>query len=106
MSDSDESSLIINDEYDNSNDNIEIIPSSKVEISNKNTNYLKANNENDINKIVKNENNEKIKTEEKKSKDNIINTPMKNENVNQELNRKINENGIQEKKLKRIFLKN
>ena len=57
MSDSNESSLIINDEYDNSNDNIEIIPSSKVEISNKNTNYLKANNENDINsKIIKNEN--------------------------------------------------
>ncbi len=80
MNDSDESSLIINDEYDNSNDNIEIIPSSKVEISNK------PNNENDINsKIVKNENkNDKIKTEEKKSKDNIINTPMKNENVNQE----------------------
>ena len=105
MSDSDESSLIINDEYDNSNDNIEIIPSSKVEISNKNTNYLKANNENDINsKIIKNENNDKIKTEEKKSKDNIINTLMKNENINQESNRKINENGIQ--KLKRICLKN
>ena len=70
MSDSDESSLIINDEYDNSNDNIEIIPSSKVEISNKNSNYLKANNENDINsKIIKNENkNDKIKTEEKKVK--------------------------------------
>ena len=70
MSDSYESSLIINDEYDNSNDNIEIIPSSKVEISNKNTNYLKANNENDINsKIIKNENkNDKIKTEEKKVK--------------------------------------
>ena len=62
MSDSDESSLIINDEYDNSNDNIEIIPSSKVEISNK------PNNENDINsKRIKNENkNDKIKTEEKK----------------------------------------
>ena len=70
MNDSDESSLIINDEYDNSNDNIEIIPSSKVEISNKNTNYLKPNNENDINsKIIKNENkNDKIKTEEKKVK--------------------------------------
>ena len=70
MSDSDESSLIINDEYDNSNDNIEIIPSSKVEISNKNSNYLKANNENDINsKIIKNENkNDKTKTEEKKAK--------------------------------------
>ena len=70
MNDSDESSLIINDEYDNSNDNIEIIPSSKVEISNKNTNYLKANKENDINsKIIKNENkNDKTKTEEKKAK--------------------------------------
>ena len=64
MNVSDESSLIINDEYDNSNDNIEIIPSSKVEISNK------PNNENDINsKIIKNENkNDKTKTEEKKAK--------------------------------------
>ena len=70
MSDSDESSLIINDEYDNSNDNIEIIPSSKVEISNKNSNYLKLNNENNINsKIIKNENkNDKIIKEEKKVK--------------------------------------
>ena len=31
MSESDESSFMINDEYDNSNDNIKIIPSSKVE---------------------------------------------------------------------------
>ena len=31
---------------------------------------------------------------------------MKNENVNQESNRKINENGIQEKKVKKICLKN
>ena len=64
MSESDESSFIINDEYDNSNDNIKIIPSSKVEISNK------PNNENDINsKIIKNENkNDKTKTEEKKAK--------------------------------------
>ena len=69
MNDSDESSLIINDEYDNSNDNIEIIPSSKVEISNKNTNYLKANNENDINsKIIKNENKNNIKQKQKKKK--------------------------------------
>ena len=69
MSDSDESSLIINDEYDNSNDNIEIIPSSKVEISNKNSNYLKANNENDINsKIIKNENKNNIKQKQKKKK--------------------------------------
>ena len=100
MSESDESSFIIKDEYDNSNDNIKIIPSSKVEISNK------PNNENDINsKIIKNEN-KNDKTEEKKSKDNIINTPMKNENGNQESNRKINENGIQEKKVKKICLKN
>ena len=43
MSDSDESSLIINDEYDNSNDNIIISPTSNIDMGKKITNHLQPN---------------------------------------------------------------